>query len=95
MPMMAMAQEVQPQLAVNHATDLTFTLNYEVPADSYITIELYNSVGQIIDVVYSGLAVANTKYTLDHPNTGIENGMFFFKLNTDKQSVMKPALMLR
>ncbi|MEZ4798253.1 MAG: hypothetical protein R2809_00455 [Flavobacteriales bacterium] len=95
-PLMAfVAQREEPTISVNNTGDMFFRVSYTVPEDGNISIDLYNSNGQMISKVFEGSAVGDQQYTIQYKVPSVENAMYFFRLQTKEQSASTSALMLR
>jgi photosystem II stability/assembly factor-like uncharacterized protein len=74
-------------------------IQYDVPVGSWVTIEIYNSVGQKIKILYEGFESAGS-YTVGWDGTSLEDkqvssGLYFYKLTAGEYSVTRKMVLVR
>jgi hypothetical protein len=56
---------------------------YGIGQDEYVSIKLYNALGQEVETLFSGNRIANNEYTLYLDVTDYPIGIYFCKMVTD------------
>lgn len=74
----------------NPTTTITFNLTKK--ADTALTV--YNSKGELVKTLLSGVQNAG-EYSVTFDGTGLNSGVYFYKLEADGKSVIKRMLMLK
>ena len=71
--------------------DLTLTM--ALPADSYISFEVYNSAGQKVDVIFDGMAQGGVEYTFRvstaEYNEGVYYARFIYEDDVHTEKIVK------
>jgi len=75
------------------------TIQYDIPVGSFLKIEIFNSLGQRIKVVYEGFESAG-KYTARWDGTNfareeLSSGLYFYKLTAGENVVTRKMVLLR
>ncbi|MCK5051570.1 MAG: T9SS type A sorting domain-containing protein [Candidatus Cloacimonetes bacterium] len=75
------------------------TIAYSLPNDSMIELIVYNIKGQIVKTLVKGEQLAGTYETVwngkDNNEKSVSSGIFFYKLTTKDETIMKKMLMLK
>jgi Leucine-rich repeat (LRR) protein len=73
-------------------------IEYSLPENAYVTLKIYNSLGQEIEILVNKNQAAG-KYSVEwHPNStagGLPSGIYYYKLQTGSFSDMKKMMYLR
>lgn len=72
----------------------TTTIEFSLPKASFTTLKIYNILGEeIVTLVSENLSAGIHKY---HWNANaLASGVYFYKIETDRQSLMKKALLIK
>ncbi|GAB4301024.1 MAG: hypothetical protein Kow0098_28900 [Ignavibacteriaceae bacterium] len=68
-------------------------INFEVPRESFVTIEIFNLIGERINVIVSGFYNAG-KYSVAWDAGGYPGGIYFYKLSSGSFSETKKMILL-
>jgi len=73
----------------------TTTINFSIPKASYITLKLYNQLGQVIETLISEDMVAGS-YNYVWDASGYASGVYYYKLETNSGFVqIKKSILLK
>jgi hypothetical protein len=70
------------------------TIQYSLPIDADITIEIYNLLGQKIDVLYNGNQQAGN-HSLIWDASAVSSGVYFYNINAGDYNISKRCLLLK
>jgi hypothetical protein len=76
----------------NPFTDLV-TIEFTTSKTEYLTLEIYNSKGKLVQVLFNGLAEAENLYRFEFDSAGLE-GSFYYSRLTSKNQVSSQTLSL-
>jgi len=83
---------------INNSTDSEFIIEYTLPYDVYIDINLYNLSGQLIEVLECGNRQKGqhriTWNTDDNRGETISSGLYFVNLKTENEEVTEKIFLL-
>ncbi len=71
------------------------TIGFTVDAGDFTTLIVYNSLGQTIETLFSGIAVPGQQYNVKFDATNLTNGIYFAKLNNGKMSAVRKMILLK
>jgi mannan endo-1,4-beta-mannosidase len=74
----------------NHST----FIRYDLPEKSRVTVFIYNSRGEIIKKLEDSFQNPGG-YTLEWKAEGLVSGLYFYKIKTEKQTMVKKCLLIR
>ena len=94
---------------VSQATPLTFalsqnypnpfnpstTIQFSVEAREYTTLIVYNTLGQLVETLFSGIAVPEQQYNIRFDGTNLTNGIYFAKLVSGSKSALRKMILLK
>ncbi|MEJ2307401.1 MAG: T9SS type A sorting domain-containing protein, partial [candidate division WOR-3 bacterium] len=69
------------------------TIDYQLPKTSEVELSVFNLLGQKLTVLVSGSQPPG-RYEIEWDATGIEGGVYFYKLSTDNGFVQTKKLIL-
>ncbi len=72
----------------------TTQIEYSVPARGYVTLKVYNVLGQEVATLYSGLQQPGN-YTATFDGSKFSSGVYFYRLQSGNVSVTKKLLLLK
>ncbi|HAX50166.1 MAG TPA: T9SS type A sorting domain-containing protein [Ignavibacteria bacterium] len=74
-------------------------IQYEVPVGSWVIIEVFNSIGQKIKVIYEGYESAGSYFTkwdgTNFEGSQVSSGLYFYKLTAGKVVVTRKMILVR
>ena len=77
----------------------TTTIAYSLPNDGMIELRVYNIKGQLVKTLVSGEQLAGSYETVwngkDNNGKNVSSGIYFYKLSTRDDTIMKKILMLK
>lgn len=69
-------------------------IEYSVPKDGYVSLKVYNDLGQEVVDLFSGIQrTGNYKATFD--GTGLASGVYFYKLQSENVSITKKLVLMK
>lgn len=75
------------------------TIQYDLPVGTWLNLEVYNSIGQKIKIIYEGFESAGTYFTKwDGTNflgEQVSSGLYFYKLTAGENAVTKKMVLVR
>jgi len=72
----------------------TTQINYSVPQNSYVTLKIYNVLGQEVATIFAGSQKAGS-YTATFDATRYASGIYFYRLQADNYSNIKKMVLLK
>ncbi len=70
------------------------TLSYQIPANSYVNLTVYNSLGQTVSELVNEYQ-SEGKYSLEFDANNLSNGIYFYKLVANNYSETKKMMLLK
>lgn len=70
------------------------TINYQLPIDNYVTIKIYNMLGQEVATLVDGLQKAGYK-TVEWDASKYPSGVYIYRIYTDKFIGIKKLLLIK
>lgn len=70
------------------------TIEYQIPAESKVSISIYNSIGQKIKELVNEIKQAGS-YKIDFNGDGLPSGVYFYQLNAGGFNATKRLLLLK
>ncbi|MBI1803392.1 MAG: S8 family peptidase [Ignavibacteriae bacterium] len=70
-------------------------IEYDVPAREYVSLKVYNVVGQEIATLVSGIHDAGTKFHKPFDAKNLPSGVFFYRLATPSFTITKKMVLIR
>ncbi|MCF7857799.1 MAG: T9SS type A sorting domain-containing protein [Candidatus Cloacimonetes bacterium] len=96
-----MIQEVYDLSASNYPNPFnpTTTIVYSLPDDGRVNLEVYNIKGQLVKTLVKGEQLAGSYETVwngkDNNDKSVSSGIYFYRLSTKDDTIMKKMLMLK
>ena len=56
------------------------TINFSVPTNSYVSLRVYNAIGELIATLYDGI-LGEGNYSSSFNGIGLAKGMYYYVLN--------------
>jgi len=72
----------------------SMTIKFSLPQESFTTLKLYNVSGQLIKTLSSGKKLAGT-YQIDWNTKELPSGIYFLRLETEKQSFTRRIVIVK
>ncbi|MCH8330711.1 MAG: T9SS type A sorting domain-containing protein, partial [Bacteroidetes bacterium] len=72
-------------------TTIEFSLGY----DSEVVIEVFDISGKLISTVFSGVMTAGDVNAVEFNNPGMPEGMYIYKMSTDKESIFDKFTLIK
>jgi hypothetical protein len=72
----------------------TTKINYGLPTDSYVTLDVYNLSGQVVNSLYKGYKQAGFHSTFMLANN-LTSGLYFIRLNASDQIFTQKVMLIR
>lgn len=72
----------------------TTQINYSVPNNSFVTLKVYNLLGQEVATLYSGIKHAGN-YVATFDGSKFSSGIYFYRLQAGNNSITKKMLLLK
>ena len=70
------------------------TIQFSIPEQTFVNLEIYNSLGEKISNLVSGeMSAGNYKYEWNTPN--LPSGIYFYTLTTDNFRETKKSILLK
>ncbi len=77
----------------------TTTISYDLPSDGKIELSIYNIRGQQVKTLIKGEQIAGSYEVVwngkDNNEKSVSSGLYFYKLSTKDETIMKKILMLK
>jgi hypothetical protein len=73
----------------------TTTIEFTVPQDGHAALTIFNSLGQMVAKVFDGEAQAGYIQKATFDASRLASGIYFYRLETGKSSLMKKLILLR
>ena len=70
------------------------TIGFNLPGASFVTIEVYNSLGQFIKTLAKGLFPAGN-HTINFNAGNLSSGVYFYKLTADDYTAIKKMILIK
>lgn len=89
---------IEPELYQNFPNPFNpvTTIKYALPKDDFITIELYNSLGELIQEIENGFKVQGEhELTLSFNNSRLSSGIYIYTLKTSEKIISKKLVLLK
>ena len=75
------------------------TIAMNIPSDGYASLKVYNIKGQLVNTLINGFMTAGTNYVTwngtDDKSNPVTSGIYFYKLETENQTVTSKMIMLK
>lgn len=72
----------------------TTTIQYQLPKEGFVTLKVYNSIGQEVATVINKTQSAGT-YNVTFDPYGLSSGMYFYQLSTNNQTITKKMMFVK
>jgi len=72
----------------------SMTIKFSLPQESFTTLKLYNVSGRLIKTLFSGKRPAGT-YQIDWNTKELPSGIYFLRLETEKQSLTRRIVIVK
>ncbi|HAP34872.1 MAG TPA: hypothetical protein DCQ28_02610, partial [Bacteroidetes bacterium] len=69
------------------------TFQYQLPRNSYVTLQIYNVIGQVVETLVDQRKVAGTHQV--QWSTNISGGVYFYRLQADDVVQTRKLLLLK
>ncbi len=69
-------------------------INYSVPMNSYLTVKVYNLLGQEVATLFEGMQNAGN-YTAEFTAAGLSSGVYMYRLHSDNVSITKKFVLMK
>jgi len=69
-------------------------INYSVPKNSFITIKVYNLLGQEVKTLFEGYQIRGN-YTVTFNGSGLASGIYLYRLTAENFTDTKKTILLR
>ncbi|NQT64562.1 MAG: T9SS type A sorting domain-containing protein [FCB group bacterium] len=77
----------------------TTTITYSLPQNGNIHLSIYNIKGQIVKTLFEGEQLAGSYEMVwdgkDNNEKSVSSGLYFYKLSTKNETLMKKMMMLK
>lgn len=74
-------------------------IDYDLPVGTWVSIEIFNSIGQKIKTIYEGFESAGSYFTrwdgTNYNGERVGSGLYFYKLTADKISETKKMVLIK
>lgn len=70
------------------------TINFQLPIDNYITLKVYNVLGQEVATLVSGMQEAGYR-SVSFDGSNLPSGVYFYRMGAGSFSAMKKMLLLK
>lgn len=72
------------------------TIRYSLPEDDFISVELYTTLGELVDVIEKGFKEKGEhEIILSFENYLLSSGVYFYSLKTSHESITKKLILLK
>ncbi len=79
----------------NPETNIAFNM----PTNGHVSVKIYNAKGQLVKTLFNGMLEKGQKTLtwtgIDNNNTNVGSGVYFYKVETNGQSVMNKMLLMK
>lgn len=72
----------------------TTVIRYQLPAVSHVTLKVYDVLGRVVGTLVDGMQSAGY-YNVTFDASKLSSGVYFYVLNTDRNSFFKKMLLLK
>jgi hypothetical protein len=72
----------------------TTTINFSMPKDGFVTLKVYNAIGQEVATLLSGFRKAQT-YNVEFDASKLTSGVYIYKLQFDNNSISKKMVLMK
>ena len=69
-------------------------IDFSIPENGYTKLEIYNSLGQVVNTLVSGDLSAGS-YTATFDGAGLSSGIYFYKLQSGEFSTVKKMNLIK
>jgi myo-inositol-hexaphosphate 3-phosphohydrolase len=66
-----------------------------VAEEGTTTLEVYDMSGRMLDALFNGVAQANNDYRFQFDGSTLPNGVYIYRLTTDKEMVNEKFMIAR
>jgi hypothetical protein len=70
-------------------------ISYSLAHDGYITLKVYNMLGQEVATLFAGYAEAGRMYSFNFRAKDLSSGLYFYKLKSDNNTDIKKLILLK
>jgi hypothetical protein len=70
-------------------------VQFSLPANERVTLEVYDLNGRLIEAIYSGEAQTNVEYRFDFDSSLLPNGIYLYRLTTASEIVVDKFMVAR
>jgi hypothetical protein len=81
--------------AFPNPTALRSTINFELPYNSRVRLEVFNMDGKLVQALYEGEANAEQEYMIEFNGASLESGIYLYKLTTGEGTFIDKLLIAR
>lgn len=71
------------------------TIQFTVKTNGYATLQVFNTLGQVVATPFAGEANAGHYYSVDLNASGLSSGNYFYKLTTEKNTAVRRMLLMK
>lgn len=72
----------------------TTNINFSLPTDGFVTLKVYNAIGQEVATLLSGFKKAQT-YNVQFDASSLPSGVYFYKLHSDNFDLTKKMVLMK
>jgi hypothetical protein len=72
----------------------TTTIKYEIPGPSFVTLKVYDVLGNIVTTLINGEKLSGT-YEVKFNATGLPGGIYFYRMNNNGFSLVKKMILIK
>ena len=73
----------------------TTNIKFSLPAKAKVTLEIYNTLGQIVKKEFDNVEMASGEHHVEFNAGNLASGIYYYRLKTEKYSETKKMLLLR
>jgi len=70
------------------------SINYELQSGNYTKLTVYNSKGELVKTLLDGVQAAG-RYSVNFDGSGLNSGVYFYKLTTPEKSITQKMLLCK
>jgi hypothetical protein len=70
-------------------------INFTVAENSITTLKIYNSLGQLVNTIFNGLAESGKNYSIIFSGDNLTSGIYFAVLESSTQILTKKLILLK